>query len=180
MKKVLSVFLALVICLACGVSALAADSPVADKYYTIDADCAVVGVGTAVAVPTAAKAGEVVTLTAVAAEGYVFDHWELDGMYKIVDGTIYEPVIKVEVVPGADNQTHGEIEGTADIKAEAHFKPTSSEVTTGEQQTAKPDDGPSAPQTGTLSTQAIIVIALSVAGLMAVAFVYKKRTQKTK
>ncbi len=180
MKKVLSVVLAIVFCFACGISALAEESPTAEKYYTIDAVSGVVGAGSAIATPSVAQAGDIITLTAVAADGFVFDHWELDGMYEIVEGTIYDPVIKVQVKPGVDNQTHDGIEGTADIRGVAHFRPASPEITTGEQQTAKPDDGPNAPQTGTLSTQAIVVIALSVAGLMAVAFVYKKRTEKTK
>ncbi|MBE6782884.1 MAG: hypothetical protein E7536_02590 [Ruminococcaceae bacterium] len=180
MKKVLSVLLAVLICFACSVSAFAENSPTPDKYYTVLADVAVVGSGTATAVPTTVKAGEIIVFTAVAAEGYVFDHWRLDGKFEIVDGTIYDPVIKVELVPDADNKTHGDLGDLADVMGEAHFKPIGGEVTTGEQQTAKPDDGPTAPQTGLFDSQATIVIALVIVGLMAVAFIYKKRTEKTK
>lgn len=179
MKRVLSVLLALTLVFACALTSFAAVSPTPDKYYTIDATTAIVGAGTAIAAPTAGKAGQIVVLTAAAAEGYVFDHWELDGMFEIVEGTIYDPVIKVEIVPDADNQTHGSIDGDADIKGEAHFKPIGEE-TTGEQETAKPDDGPVAPQTGVMDTQAIAIIAFAVIGLMSLAFVYKKRTEKTK
>lgn len=180
MKKVLSVLLALTLMFACSLTSFAAVSPTPDKYYTIDAISAVVGAGVATAAPTVGKAGEIVVLTATAAEGYVFDHWELDGMFEIVEGTIYDPVIKIEIVPDADNKTHGEIDGDADVKGEAHFKPVDGEVTTGEQETAKPDDGPVAPQTGFMDTQAIVIIALAVIGLMSVAVIYKKRTEKTK
>lgn len=180
MKKVLSVLLALTLVFACALTSFAAVSPTPDKYYTIDATTAVVGAGTAIAAPTVGKAGQIVVLTATAAEGYVFDHWELDGMFEIVEGTIYDPEIKVEIVPDADNKTHGEIDGDADIKGEAHFKPIDGEETTGEQETAKPDDGPVAPQTGVMDTQAIAIIAFAIVGLMAVAVVYKKRTEKTK
>ena len=180
MKKVLSVLLALTLVFACALTSFAAVSPTPDKYYTIDANVAVIGTGTAVAAPTVGKAGQIVVLTATAAEGYVFDHWELDGMFEIVEGTIYDPEIKVEIVPDADNQTHGSIDGDADIRGEAHFKPIDEEATTGEQETAKPDDGPVAPQTGVMDTQAIAIIAFAIVGLMAVAVVYKKRTEKTK
>lgn len=180
MKKVLSVLLALTLCFGFALTSFAAVSPTPDKYYTIDATVGVVGAGTAIATPIVGKAGEIVILTANAAEGYVFDHWELDGMFEIVEGTIYDPEIKVEIVPDANNKTHGEIDGDADIKGEAHFKPVDDEVTTGEQQTAKPDDGPVAPQTGVMDTQAIAIIAFAVIGLMIVAVVYKKRTEKTK
>lgn len=180
MKKVLSVLLALSLVFACALTSFAAVSPTPDKYYTAEAHAAVIGTGTAVAAPTVGKAGEIVVLTAVAAEGYVFDHWELDGMFEIVEGTIYDPEIKVEIVPEADNKTHGDLEDIADIVGEAHFKPLDEEATTGEQATAKPDDGPVAPQTGVMDTQAIVIIALAVMGLMTVAVVYKKRTEKTK
>ncbi len=180
MKKVISVLLALTLCLVCGLSAMAAESPTADQYYTIDPDCKIYGVGTAVATPSVGTAGEIIVLTATAGEGYVFDHWELDGIFGIVEGDIYDPVIKIEIVPGQENQTHGSIEGSADIRGEVHFRPIDPEATTAEQQTAKPDSGSTAPQTGTLSTQAVAVILMSVAGLMAVAYVYKKRTVKTK
>lgn len=180
MKKVLSVLLALTLAFAFALTSFAAVSPTPDTYYTIDAMVEAIGTGTAVAAPTVGKAGQIVVLTATAAEGYVFDHWELDGMFEIVEGTIYDPEIKVEIVPGADNQTHGSIEGDADIKGEAHFKPIDGEETTGEQETAKPDDGPVAPQTGVMDTQAIAIIAFAVIGIMAVAVVYKKRTEKTK
>lgn len=180
MKKVLSVLLALTLVFACALTSFAAVSPTPDKYYTIDATTAVVGAGTAIAAPTVGKAGQIVVLTATAAEGYVFDHWELDGMFEIVEGTIYDPEIKVEIVPDADNKTHGEIDGDADIKGEAHFKPVDGEETTGEQETAKPDDGPVAPQTGVMDTEAITVIGFALVALMAVVVVYKKRTEKTK
>lgn len=180
MKKVLSVLLALTLCFGFALTSFAAVSPTPDKYYTVDANAAVVGSGTAIATPTAGVAGTIVVLTATAAEGYVFDHWELDGMFEIVEGTIYDPEIKVEIVPEADNKTHGEIDGDADVKGQAHFKPVDSEVTTGEQVTAKPDVGPVAPQTGAMDTQAVAIIAFAVIGLMCVAFVYKKRTEKTK
>ncbi|MBQ7957386.1 MAG: hypothetical protein IJ279_05050 [Clostridia bacterium] len=182
MKKVLSVLLAVVLCFMCSVSAFAEVSPTPDKYYTIGTNVGVVGSGTAFAAPTSGIAGQIVVLTAVAAEGYVFDHWQIDGKFEIVEGTIYDPVIKVEIVPEADNKTHGDLGDYADIMGEAHFKPIDSEATTGvgEQETAKPDDGATAPQTGSFEIQAVSVIALSVAGLMAVAFVYKKRTEKTK
>ncbi len=180
MKKVLSVLLALTLCFCFALTSFAAVSPTPDKYYTVDADVAVVGSGTAVASPTVGKAGDVITLTAIPDEGYAFDHWKIDGMFQIVEGTIYDPVIKVVVVPDADNKTHGELDGEADIYGQAYFKPISSEVTTGEQQTAKPDVGPVAPQTGVMDTQAIAIIAFAVIGLMSVAVVYKKRTEKTK
>lgn len=180
MKKFISVLLAVTICFAFGVSAFAKESPTAEEYYSVQVSTAVAGAGTAVAVPSVATSGEIVTLTAVAAEGYVFDHWELDGCFEIVEGTIYDPVIKVRVVPGVDDNTHGSIDGTAEVKGIAYFRAVSSEVTTGEQQTAKPDVSPDAPQTGTLSTQAVVVVMLSIVGLMAVAFIYKKRCAKTK
>lgn len=180
MKKVLSVLLALTLCFVCGVSAFAAVSPSPDKYYTIDAEAAVIGAGAVVAAPTVGKAGQIVVLTATASEGYVFDHWELDGMFEIVEGTIYDPEIKVEIVPDANNKTHGDLEDRADITADAHFKPLDEEATTGEQETAKPDVSPDSPQTGVMDTQAIMVIALAVIGLMTVAVVYKKRTEKAK
>lgn len=180
MKKVLSVLLALALVFACALTSFAANSPTPDKYYTVDAEAAVIGTGVAVAAPTVGKAGQIVVLTATAAEGYVFDHWELDGMFEIVEGTIYDPEIKVEIVPDADNKTHGDLEDRADIVGDAHFKPVDGEETTGEQVTAKPDDGSVAPQTGVMDTQAIAIIAFAVIGLMAVAVVYKKRTEKTK
>lgn len=180
MKKVVSILLAVVLCFACSISAFAEVSPTPDKYYTANAITNVVGAGVASAAPTVVKAGEIIVFTAVAAEGYVFDHWELDGKFEIVEGTIYDPVIKVELVPDADNKTHGDLEDLADVMGEAHFKPISGEVTTGEQQTAKPDDGPTAPQTGVFDTQATVVIALVIVALMSVAFIYKKRTEKTK
>ncbi len=180
MKKVLSVLLALTLCFGFALTSFAAVSPTPDKYYTVDVDAAVVGSGTAIATPTAGVAGTIVVLTATAAEGYVFDHWELDGMFEIVEGTIYDPEIKVEIVPDADNKTHGDVDGNGDINGEAHFKPVDDEVTTGEQETAKPDDGPVAPQTGAMDAQAIAIIAFAVIGLMSIAVVYKKRTEKTK
>ncbi len=180
MKKLLSVLLAVMVCFSCCISAFAANSPTPDKYYTVDSFVNIVGGGTAVAVPTVVKAGEIIVFTATVAEGYVFDHWELDGKFEIVDGTIYDPVIKVELVPDANNKTHGDLKDTADVVGEAHFKPIDEEITTGEQQTAKPDDSPDAPQTGTLNTQATVIIILSVAGLMMVVLFYKKRTEKTK
>ncbi len=180
MKKVLSVLIAVMLCFGCCIPAFAANSPTPDKYYTADAFCNVVGVGTATAVPGVVKAGEIIVFTAVAGEGYVFDHWELDGKFEIVDGTIYDPVIKVELVPDANNKTHGDLKDTADVVGEAHFKPLDEEATTGEQETAKPDDGPTAPQTGAFDTQAVVAVALSVVGLIAVAFIYKRRTAKTK
>lgn len=180
MKKVVSILLAVVLCFACSISAFAEVSPTPDKYYTANAITNIVGAGTATAAPTVVKAGEIIVFTAVAAEGYVFDHWELDGKFEIVEGTIYDPVIKVELVPDADNKTHGDLEDLADVMGEAHFKPINGEVTTGEQQTAKPDDGPTAPQTGVFDTQATVVIALVIVALMSVAFIYKKRTEKTK
>ncbi len=180
MRKVISLILAIMLCLGCSFSGMAADSPTPDKYYTIDANVAVIGTGVAVAVPTVGKAGQIVVLTATAAEGYVFDHWELDGMFEIVEGTIYDPEIKVEIVPEANNKTHGDLEDTADIVGDAHFKPLDEEATTGEQVTAKPDDGPVAPQTGTTETQMILVVSLAIIGLMAVVLIYKKRTVKTK
>jgi len=180
MKKVLSVLLALTLIFACALTSFAAVSPTPDKYYTIDANVAVIGTGTAVAAPTVGKAGQIVVLTATAAEGYVFDHWELDGMFEIVEGTIYDPEIKVEIVPDANNKTHGDLEDSADIVGDAHFKPIDEEATTGEQETAKPDDGPVAPQTGVMDTQAIAIIAFAIVGLMTVVVVYKKRTEKTK
>ena len=180
MKKVLSLLLAFAFCFSFVLTSFAAVSPTPDQYYTVDVNASVVGAGTAVATPAVGTAGTIVVLTATAAEGYVFDHWELDGMFEIVEGTIYDPEIKVEIVPDADNKTHGEVDGNGDINGEAHFKPVDDEVTTGEQQTAKPDDGPVAPQTGFTETQAIAIIAFAVIGLMSVAIVYKKRTEKTK
>ena len=180
MKKVLSVLLALTLTFCFALTSFAAVSPTPDKYYTVDASVAVVGSGTAVATPTVGTAGTIVVLTATAEKGYVFDHWELDGKFEIIQGTVKDPVIKVVIVPESDNKTHGALEGDADILGVAHFKPVSSEVTTGEQQTAKPDNGPVAPQTGIMDTQAIAVIAFAVIGLMSVAVVYKKRTEKTK
>ena len=182
MKKVISILLAVAICFVCGISAMAEVSPTPDKYYTAAADVAVVGLGVATATPTVGVAGQIIVLTAIAADGYIFDHWEIDGKFEIVEGTIYDPVIKVEIVPDANNKTHGDLPDIADIAGVAHFKPISGEVTTvpTEQETAKPDDGPTAPQTGTFGVQTTMVVALSVAGLMAVAFVYKKRTEKTK
>ncbi len=180
MKKVLSVLIALVLCLACGISAFAEVSPTPDQYYTISANVGVVGSGIATATPTVGKAGEIVVLSAVAAEGYVFDHWQIDGKFEIVEGTIYDPVIKVEIVPDADNKTHGDLDDIADIVGEAHFKPIDGEVTTGEQVTAKPDNGPVSPNTSSLDMQAVTVIAVSVICLLAVVIIYKKRTEKTK
>ena len=180
MKKVISILLALAICFACGISAFAEVSPTPDQYYTILADVAVVGSGTATAAPTVGKAGEIVVLSAVAAEGYIFDHWEIDGKFEIVEGTIYDPVIKVEIIPDADNKTHGDLEDIADIVGEAHFKPIGGEETTGEQVTAKPDKNPSSPNTSSLSVESSIAIFLMVSALVAVVFVYKKRTVKTK
>lgn len=180
MKKVISLLIALVFCFSFAVTSFAANSPTPDKYYTIDTTVNIVGGGVAVAAPTVGKAGQIVVLTATAAEGYVFDHWELDGKFVIVEGTIYDPEIKVEIVPDADNKTHGDLDGDADIVGDAHFKPIDDEVTTGEQQTAKPDDSPDAPQTGFMDAQAIMVIALAIIGLMTIAVVYKKRTEKTK
>ena len=57
MKKVLSVLLALTLCFGFAVTSFAAVSPTPDKYYTVDANAAVVGSGTAIATPTAGVAG---------------------------------------------------------------------------------------------------------------------------
>lgn len=180
MKKVLSFLLAIMVCFTCGISAFAANSPTPDRYYTVDAIVNIIGAGTATAVPSVVKEGEIIVLTAVAAEGYIFDHWEIDGKFEIVEGTIYDPQIKIELVPDANNKTHGDLPDSADVVGEAHFKPVDEEITTGEQQTAKPDNGPNSPQTGTFDTHATVVILLAVAGLMTVVLFYKKRTEKTK
>ncbi len=176
MKKFLSVLLAMSLMLAFGVSAFAASSPSADKYYNVEATVAVVGSGEATAAPSVLKAGETSVLTAIAAEGYVFDHWEIDGAYEISQGTVNDSTLTIVIVPGAGSKPNL----TADVVAVAHFKSVSGEVTTGEQVTAKPDNSSSSPQTGTADTQAFFVVAMSVIGLMAVALIYKKRTEKTK
>lgn len=181
MKKVVSILLAVVFCFMCGISVFAEVSPTPDIYYTIATNVAVVGSGVASAAPSVGKAGQIVVLTAVAADGYIFDHWEIDGKFEIVEGTIYDPEIKVEIVPDADNKTHGDLEDIADIVGQAHFKPIGGEEeTTGEQVTAKPDNNPSSPNTGSFSTQAATAVLFSVLALVAVVFIYKKRTVKTK
>lgn len=176
MKKFLSVLLAMSLLFVFGVSAFAASSPSADTYYTVETNVAVVGSGKASATPSVLKAGETSVLTAVAAEGYVFDHWEIDGAYKISQGTVNDATLSIVIVPDAGGKTNL----SADVVAVAHFKAVSSEVTTGEQVTAKPDNSSSSPQTGVADSQALFVVAISVIGLMAVALIYKKRTEKTK
>lgn len=176
MKKFLSFLLVMSLLFVFGVSSFAASSPSADTYYTVEASVAVVGSGEASAAPSVLKAGETSVLTAVASEGYVFDHWEIDGAYKISHGTVNDATLSIVIVPDVGNNSNL----TADVVAVAHFKAVGVEVTTGEQVTAKPDNSSSSPQTGTVGSQALFVVAISVIGLMAVALIYKKRTEKTK
>ena len=155
MKKVLAIFLMVLMCAS--VLALVAsadnDSPNGDDNYTVDVSSNQGGSATSTA--TVVSKNGVTTITAINETGYEFTSWTITGEFEWVKGDINSPVI--------------EIRPLGDVTFVANFKKISSE------EGGKKDDGKKSPATGYDMAPVIVVMTVVLSVSAAAVAVTGKR-----
>lgn len=150
MKRIMVVASVVMMLIFSSVSVMAADSPTADDYYTItmgsssSATSADVDGGTITVSENPIVAGEEVTLTASAEDGYAFVEWVIDGDYEIVEGSLEDEVLVI--IPAGD------------IDVDATFESEDGDTTT---TTTSDDTSSTSPQTGDSVATAAVMLVLA-------------------
>lgn len=166
MKKVMAIAIAVVLVALSALPVLAVDSPQPTKAnYIIITDDEIDG-GKIVAdyeTEVGDDGKQTVIITGLPDEGYEFERWEIDGEY-VPQGDLTDSKLELII--------------SSDITVKAVFKKIGSVVTTAPSQDKVVDNGSKSPQTGSGDHTPYVILFGSIAALLAVVAVAKRRSAK--
>ncbi len=157
MRKIFAVFFAVFIAAVSIVPAFADtnDSPTRPSEYTLEVIAKKGGIAFKKLDKT--EEGQVYEIIAKAKKGYKFTHWNIKGSVDVLDGTEYDPTMKIllksDVVATAYFEKEGEVNPSS---SSSSYKPTPSQ-----------NDSPVSPKTGDGSP--ILAFAGIMLGVVAIA-----------